>query len=820
MRLLQLHCDYVEYASNKPAFKGAEQISDEEKKAKKVNNALVVFTSVENGDNDDVIAKAASDIKKHLGEVKAETVVIYPYAHLSSNLAKPGDAVLLLSKLLSQVQLFNPSAIRSPFGWYKTFELKCKGHPLAELSKTISVETLGALKSVKSSGSVEAIETEIFPLKPTQAVETTVSAESVSDNQTYKELMAFLDKNKATYRLIDHPPEGRTAIVSPMRGNELSQAAHCIILQIVINNKEKKYVLAVVSGDAKVDLAAVKGLFNGSYVSFADKETAEKLSESVSGTILPFSFNPNLELIVDPRLLSNTDELFFNAARLDRSLALKTRDYKRLAKPRLELIATYPKAALADTVSQSLKQEASVKSEFFVLTPEGEVVAIDKFDFKKHKNLKKFADYEIKKVRAYAEEPPHIKLMKEHSLVNYEPASDQGNFRWLPKGLLVKKLLERHVSDMMVNYGAAQVETPIMYDYEHPALKKYLNRFPARQYVVKSDDKEFFLRFSACFGQFLAVHDAVITYKNLPFRIYELTHYSFRREQSGELAGLKRLRAFSMPDMHTMCADFKQAKEEFEQQYKLCAEWNKDLGIEFETAFRSQTDFFKENKQWYVAMAKHIGKPMLLELFNERYAYFITKFEMNFVDAADKATSMSTVQIDVENSETFDLSYIDNEGKKQRFVILHASIPGAVERVIYALLEREGMKIRDKKTPMLPLWLSPTQVRVIPVSEKANKYCEEVLNSLAEEGFRVDFDDRSETLQKKIRDAEHEWVPFIAVVGEREAKEHNLTVRIRETAKQETLTVNQLLDKLEEGTEGKPKEKLSLSSFLSQRPRF
>ncbi len=642
MRLLQLHCDYVEYRANKPALKECEKIDEEDKKGRKVDNALVVLTSVENGDNEEVVKQAAVDIKKHFGEVKAAAVVLYPYAHLSANLAKPRDAMQLLSMLFNEVKSFSPNAVKSPFGWYKSFELKCKGHPLAELSKTINIETLGSLRKIK--GRADVIETEIKPPKSVAAVEI--------------------------------------------------------------------------------------------------------------------------------------------------------------------------------AVSESLKSEAKLTSEFYILTPDGQVTAIDEFDFKKHKNLKKFADYEVKKVRVYAEEPPHIKLMKEHGLVNYEPASDQGNFRWLPKGLLVKKLLERHVSNLMVNYGAAQVETPIMYDYEHPALKKYLNRFPARQYVVKSDDKEFFLRFSACFGQFLAVHDAVITYKNLPFRIYELTHYSFRREQSGELAGLKRLRAFSMPDMHTMCADFEQAKAEFEAQYKLCAEWNKDLGIEFETAFRSQSDFFKENKNWYIAMAKHIGKPMLLELFNERYAYFITKFEMNFIDNADKASGLSTVQIDVENSETFDLSYVDDNGKKQRFVILHASIPGAVERVVYALLEREGMKMKQGKQGMLPLWLSPTQVRVIPVSDNVDKRCEEVMQSIASEGFRVDFDNRKETLQKKIRDAEHEWIPFIAVIGEREAKENNLTARVRETGKQEMFTVNQLIGKLEEGTKGKPKEKLSLSPYLSMRPKF
>ena len=162
----------------------------------------------------------------------------------------------------------------------------------------------------------------------------------MASNDTYARLIELLDQHNAQYRLIDHPSEGRTEIVSPMRGNKVSQAAKCIVIMVKITKKEKKYVLGVVPGDARMDLNAVKELFQGVYVSFASPEVAEKLADSVSGTILPFSFNPDLELIVDPKLLEN-DEIFFNAARLDRSMALKTSDYKRIANPRLENIAQY-----------------------------------------------------------------------------------------------------------------------------------------------------------------------------------------------------------------------------------------------------------------------------------------------------------------------------------------------------------------------------------------------------------------------------------------------------------------------------------------------
>src|SRR5215475_2274631 len=154
----------------------------------------------------------------------------------------------------------------------------------------------------------------------------------------YTRLIALLDEHGAQYRLIDHAPEGRTEVVSSLRGNALAQAAKCIVLMVKIGKKITKYVLAVVPGDTRVDFNAVKALMKGTYVSFASPDIAEKLAGSVAGTVLPFSFHPELELVVDPSLLAN-DELYFNAARLDRSMVLKSSDYAALAKPRLERIA-------------------------------------------------------------------------------------------------------------------------------------------------------------------------------------------------------------------------------------------------------------------------------------------------------------------------------------------------------------------------------------------------------------------------------------------------------------------------------------------------
>jgi len=617
MRILTIHSDFIEFQPLSKAIKNPEPVELEKKR---VEECLVVFTSVEEGDTKEVLEDAKREIVNIANQVKVKKIVIYPFVHLSSKPAKP-DIALSYLKEMEKIEGFE--VIRAPFGWYKEFNIKCKGHPLAELSRVFEPKIKGEEKEV---------------------------------------------------------------------------------------------------------------------------------------------------------------------------------------------------------VSESLKKESKLMSKFYIMTVDGELIDAEKFDYTGYENLKKFVNYEMKKIRVYEKEPPHIKLMKEHSLVSYEPGSDPGHFRWLPKGVVMKKILENIVLDWCKEIGAIEVETPIMYDFEHPALLSYLHRFPARQYVVKSEDKELFLRFAACFGQFLALHDMVISYKNLPLKVVELAKYCFRREQSGELAGLKRLRAFTMADMHTVCEDIESAKEEFELQFKKSLEWIKMLNLETETAFRAEKEFFEKNKNWYLKMIKETKKPALIELFDVRYAYFITKFEFNFIDTLDKASALSTVQIDVENADVYDISYIDKDGKKKRPIILHASLSGGIERCIYALLEREASKIERGEIPSFPLFLSPTQVRIIPVSMQNTeqiKYAEKIAKELLEREIRVDIDDRLETLNKKIMEAEKEWIPYIVVIGDKEVKDKTLSVRKRENREVSEMDINSLVNEINEKIKSVVKgykfEPLSLPMYLSKR---
>ncbi|MDQ1253191.1 MAG: threonyl-tRNA synthetase [Euryarchaeota archaeon] len=478
-----------------------------------------------------------------------------------------------------------------------------------------------------------------------------------------------------------------------------------------------------------------------------------------------------------------------------------------------------------EVVSEALKAESTAKSYWRILTPDGELHEIEDFDLTPYPKLQQFVNYEISKSRAVERAPPHVELMRRLELADYEPGSDSGNMRYYPKGRLVKSLLENYVLDVATDFGAMEVETPLMYDMNHPTLKKYLDRFPARQYSIESDKRQMFLRFAACFGQFLMNHDMTISYRNLPLRMIEMTRYSFRKEQRGELVGLRRLRAFTMPDMHTLCADMAQAVDQFKQQYDLCINVLENVGIQisdYEVAIRFTKDFYESNKALVVNMAKTVDKPVLIEMWDKRFFYFVLKFEFNFVDALAKASALSTVQIDVENAERYDISYVNTEGKLERPVVLHCSPSGAIERCIYALLEKAAMETEVGKIPMLPMWLSPTQVRIIPISEKHISFAEEVSNKL---DCRADIDDRDLSIGKKVREAGREWVPYVVVIGDKEVEDGTINVTIRAESEENKpikvqMTPDELNMRIRSEIAGKPFRKLALAKYLSARPKF
>src|SRR5690606_7394494 len=273
---------------------------------------------------------------------------------------------------------------------------------------------------------------------------------------------------------------------------------------------------------------------------------------------------------------------------------------------------------------------------WYILQPGGQMTPVSEYKFKKQdQNLQVLTNYEMAKNRAVNEQPAHVRLMKKLAIADYEPASDAGNMRYYPKGRLMKSLIEQYVTRRVMEYGGTEVETPIMYDSKHPSMESYFNRFPARQYNILSDNKQLFLRFAACFGQFVMARDFNISYKHLPVKLYELTRYSFRREKSGELVGLRRLRAFTMPDCHALCRDMEQAKQEFRKRFELSINVLQELGLsteDVEMAIRFTEDFYNENKEFITDLINRFGRPVIVEMWKERFFYFTLKWEFNYID--------------------------------------------------------------------------------------------------------------------------------------------------------------------------------------------
>ena len=200
--------------------------------------------------------------------------------------------------------------------------------------------------------------------------------------------------------------------------------------------------------------------------------------------------------------------------------------------------------------------------------------------------------------------------------------------------------------------------------------------------------------------------------------------------------------------------------------------------------------------------------------------YFVLKWEFNFIDNLGKASALSTDQIDVENANRYGIDFVDENNVKKNPIILHNSPSGAIERIIFVLLEKAAFDIKQGRKPQLPLWLSPTQVRVVPLKDEFNDISNSLVEKISSHNIRVDVDDRNESIGKRIRDAEKEWIRYILVIGEKEANSDNLSIRDRQTGNVRELSFDDFIKEFEEQTKGKPYTGLNMPRHLSKRPQL
>jgi threonyl-tRNA synthetase len=237
-------------------------------------------------------------------------------------------------------------------------------------------------------------------------------------------------------------------------------------------------------------------------------------------------------------------------------------------------------------------------------------------------------------------------------------------------------------------------------------------------------------------------------------------------------------------------------------------------------AIRFTEDFYNENKSSIEELVKKQGRPVLVEMWKEKFFYFVLKWEFNFIDNLGKASALSTDQIDVENGDRYGIEFIDENNTAQHPIILHNSPSGAIERIIYVLLEKAAQDSKEGRKAQLPLWLAPTQIRIIPLNEEFYDFCETLTDRLSANNIRVDIDDRNESIGKRIREAEKEWIQYILVIGEKEANSENLSVRDRQTGNVKEISFDDFLNEINEHTKGKPFTGLNMPKYLSKRPQL
>lgn len=377
----------------------------------------------------------------------------------------------------------------------------------------------------------------------------------------------------------------------------------------------------------------------------------------------------------------------------------------------------------------------------------------------------------------------HKKLGKELDLFTFSETVGKGLPLWTPKGSTIRRILERFIVDEELKRGYLHVYTP---DLANIALYEKSGHYPyykdSMYAPITIDDEQFMLRPMSCPHHFELYLDGLHSYRELPMRYAELAKL-YRYEQSGELSGLQRVRAFTLADAHIIARE-DQAEEEINRVLDLIEfvassfhlEFGKDYHYRLSLGDRKdEKKYFKDDKAWDKA------EDTLRKVLKDRKSHFVEaeaeaafygpKIDVQMKNVNGKEDTAFTVQYDFVMPKRFKLSYINEQGDEEQPIVIHRSSIGAIERVMAFLIEKFG--------GAFPLWLAPVQVVLLPIADRHIEYGQKVIQKLRNAGIRAELDTRSERLQAKIRDATLQKVPFMGIIGDKEIAESAVSVRER-----------------------------------------
>lgn len=404
-----------------------------------------------------------------------------------------------------------------------------------------------------------------------------------------------------------------------------------------------------------------------------------------------------------------------------------------------------------------------------------------------------------------AKERDHRKLGKELGIFMFADIVGKGLPMWLPNGFTVRRLLSDYIMNKELELGYEHVMTPSLGNVKlykksgHWAHYKD-DMFPA----MELDDEAYVLRPMNCPHHMVMYKSTLHSYRDLPVRIAEIAN-DFRFEASGALTGIERARAFTQNDSHIFCRP-DQIAQEFKNVAHLILDVYKDFGFKdysFRLSLRDKNNkekYFGNDELWEKSEneLREVLKEMNVEFYEAEgeAAFYGPKLDVQVKSALGHDVTLSTIQLDYQLPERFELTYVDENGDKVRPVVIHRAILGSLDRFIAFLLEETKGN--------LPLWLAPTQVQVIPVKlEYHDEYAKEVVAKLRKAHFRVNNDNRDEKLGYRIREAQLKKIPYQLVLGDNERDNGTVTYRKHGEKKQTTVTFEEFVELLNTEVENK-----------------
>ena len=389
----------------------------------------------------------------------------------------------------------------------------------------------------------------------------------------------------------------------------------------------------------------------------------------------------------------------------------------------------------------------------------------------------------------------HRKLGKELDLFSFSEYVGSGLPLYSPKGALVRRLLTEFIEEEQVALGYTQVWTPQIAKAELFKISGHYDKYKEDMFKVMSNysKEEFFLKPMNC-PQHTQIYAArPRSYKDLPLRYSDFAML-YRDERPGELSGLARVRSFSTDDCHIFCRE-DQVDEEIDKALQMTKKVMNVFGFKYRYRLstrdpQNKAKYLGDPKTWdkVEAWAVEIMKRNGIEYYDGpgEAAFYAPKMDLMATDALGREWQLSTVQIDYVQPERFGLTYTDSDGSEKRPIMLHRAVLGSAERAMMILIEHFAGSF--------PVWLSPVQVKVLPISEKHLLYAKEIEGKLKERGIRVELDERSETLNAKIRDAQLSKIPYMIILGDREMETAQISVRKRDNQKYEGTDLSEFIN--------------------------